>query len=214
MKLSLTHICLPLLLDIKEPNTAIDLQGNLEWTEVFVSQISRSTMAEHLLPFIWPKTDKEWTRTSTPTPEQMHLNKKKVNQNRRMRPVTTATTPSTTTTEWRKQLAPNCQHLSPQKIPLNEKATCQTSSSSLSLTPFRFSLFLPPLLLHLLVSSVTAPGSLSPSEAAMTVSAIRLRLLRTPAAALSLHSFATNTSSFCLFLLVFLYPQNGSSARD
>lgn len=49
------------------------------------------------------------------------------------------------------QLAPNCQHLSPQKILLNKKATCQTRSSSPPLLSLRFP-----------VSSVTA---LSPNEA-------------------------------------------------
>lgn len=88
------------------------------------------------------------------------LNQETANQNRTIRRVTTAATTTTTTaaaaavknsisernkrskTERTEQLAPNCQHPSPQKIPGNEKATCQTSSSSLSLTPSTFSFYL------------------------------------------------------------------------
>lgn len=56
----------------------------------------------------------------------------------------------------------------------------------------------PLLLFHLLLLTPLCHRA----QAAMTVPALRLRLplLRAPAAALSLHSSATNTSSFCLFV--------------
>lgn len=94
------------------------------------------------------------------------------------------------------QLAPNCQHLSPQKIALNKKATCQTRSFSFLLTSFTFSL--PPVL--------ELWRLCHPTGAAMTVWA--LRLLRMPLAPLTLHSFTAVTSSFSLLLLFLVFLQN------
>lgn len=83
------------------------------------------------------------------------------------------------------------------KTPLNKKATCQTSSSSPPPTSSPFSPFPDP---HFLVC-----------DGAVTERGLELH---TPPAALSLHSSATFTSSFCLFLLVFMSPQSLQSTLN
>lgn len=106
------------------------------------------------------------------------------------------------------ELAPNCQHLSPLKTPGNEKATCQTSSSSLSLAPFSSSAPFPPPFFFFFASSSLwrliplcrramqggwrwGGGGVG---AAMTASALRTAL------ALSLHSFNHKTLLHSVYL--------------
>lgn len=96
-------------------------------------------------------------------------------------------------TERTEELAPNCQHPSPQKKkkPANEKATCQASSSSLSRNSLHF-LCLPRFLCD-------GQGGWLPWQFQHSVS------LCAPPALLSRHSFTANASSFCLFLPVLYF---------
>lgn len=116
---------------------------------------------------------KEWTRTCMDLSPGTKLTNKQWTKNRTVRMVSTVTTTASVRGKKGENRWPQTANIAHhKKIPLNEKATRQTRSSSL-----------PPPRLTPLCHRATA---------AMTVSALRLR-------ALSLHSSATNTSSFCLF---------------
>lgn len=168
-----------------------------------MSQMSRRTWKTNLLlTLIWPRVDKEsefslkFCARVKELISELKQNNKAVNNSSNYHN-NSSSTDCRAQYQWEKwalkdraeQLAPNCQHSSPQKIPGNEKATCPTSSSSLSLTHTTFSFY--PLSLILLCDGW--------GLAAMTVSA------------LCLPPYVTNCAESALFyrkhfLILFISP--------
>jgi len=100
-------------------------------------------MPEHLLPFIWPKKcQRTWINLFT---EANEYNGKSVSRNRTIGNNDHNNSSSSEGGEHYqyRNAGPKLPTSLATKT-LNEKATCQTSSSSLSQTPFSFPPFLPP----------------------------------------------------------------------